>query len=496
LGNLLAAVDLQSDPALRRRAVQALGELGDPRALDLLLKIVNDPEHPLREAAAEALGHMGRSDKAEEVLHLLEDLARGNDRVAESALKGLRWFDHLEGWQLIRRRASAGDALGSTAVELLGHHDDPATRDLLLRLLAETDDPEMFEVALAAARRLWGPESLEPDYATVQNSLASDEDEVFRTLQERGDARRLLEILPRLPTEAAGRIEEILLSRQPPPLAEAQVVVAGPDATAAGVAAHLVGRAGKAASETGAALEAALRRWWEEWDRRRREEVRRGAEPGDDTSRLGAALGSLVWAAGRHNVGPQILLTVSSTRADVSFDRDLRRRAAEALASCQATAPVLAALEGLLAGDDPEVRAMAAGALARNAPSRAADVAGRVLSDRVAFNRVAVRSPLTDTLRGAAVQVHYQGMAVPHLAARNDVVGLAAVAGNRGFPEEARLGAIEGLAAAASEAAEAELVKIGQSDAEPQELRKVAWRGLRRSRRARQKARAAGAEKP
>jgi ParB family chromosome partitioning protein len=95
---------------------------------------------------------------------------------------------------------------------------------------------------------------------------------------------------------------------------------------------------------------------------------------------------------------------------------------------------------------------------------------------------------VTATLRGAAVQVHYQGVAVPHLAARNDVAGLAAVAGNRGFPEEARLGAIEGLAAAASEAAEAELVRIGQAEGEPEELRKAAWRGLRRSRRARAKA--------
>jgi ParB family chromosome partitioning protein len=50
------------------------------------------------------------------------------------------------------------------------------------------------------------------------------------------------------------------------------------------------------------------------------------------------------------------------------------------------------------------------------------------------------------------------------------------------------LGAIEGLAAACSEAAEAELVKIGRSEAEPEELRKAAWRGLRRSRRAREKA--------
>jgi ParB family chromosome partitioning protein len=44
---------------------------------------------------------------------------------------------------------------------------------------------------------------------------------------------------------------------------------------------------------------------------------------------------------------------------------------------------------------------------------------------------------------------------------------------------------VEGLAAVAREDAEAELVKIGKAEEEPEELRKAAWRGLRRSKRAR-----------
>src|SRR5262249_16319724 len=55
LSVLLAAVDLQENLEMRQRAVSALGELGDARALDLLLKIANDPEHVLRDEAAEAL---------------------------------------------------------------------------------------------------------------------------------------------------------------------------------------------------------------------------------------------------------------------------------------------------------------------------------------------------------------------------------------------------------------------------------------------------------
>src|SRR5207249_984862 len=162
-------------------------------------------------------------------------------------------------WQLIRRRAANTNAwLQSNAVELLGYNDDPATRDLLLKLLADPDNYAVFEEALASARRLWGRDSLEPDYAAVRNeNLESDElDTIIRRLQEHGDARRMLEILPRVPTETAERLKVILLSRQPLPVAEAQTVVAGPDAAAAGVAAHLLGRGGEPV--TGKAVAAAL----------------------------------------------------------------------------------------------------------------------------------------------------------------------------------------------------------------------------------------------
>src|SRR5262249_39447865 len=201
LAMLLAAVDLQQDYSLRARAVDALGELGDPRALDLLLKIVNDPEHELRHTAVEAVGRMGRSAKAHEILELLTELARGTDAVADRALCGLRWFDHPEGWQLIRRRAAEPSSpLRTTAVDLLGYHDDPATRDLLLRLLAQSPEYWLLQPVLASARRLWGEESLEPDYAVVGNMQIDPEElnTVFRRLQERGDARRMLQILPKL----------------------------------------------------------------------------------------------------------------------------------------------------------------------------------------------------------------------------------------------------------------------------------------------------------
>src|SRR5262249_2702393 len=198
-----------------------------------------DPEHALRHEAVEALGRMRRSAKVSEIRQLLEDLARGDTPVAGSALRGLRWLDHPEGWQLIRRRAADPNSdLRPDAIELLGYNDDPATPDLLLRLLAaagpavEGDPQWLLQAPLPCARRLWGADSLEPDYAAVRNPMIDpdDLDALVRRLQERGDARRLLEVLPKLSPEAAERLKGILLGRQPLPVAEAQAVVAGPDA--------------------------------------------------------------------------------------------------------------------------------------------------------------------------------------------------------------------------------------------------------------------------
>src|SRR5262249_42756652 len=147
------------------------GELGDMRALDTLLKFANEPGHALQDAAAEALGHLGRSEKGEEIFKLLERYGKGNDRLAERALRGLRWLSTHAGWQLIGKRAGDEEFIfRSAAVELLGYNDDPATRDLLLRLLSSSEDYEVMEQGVISARRLWGRDSLEPDYALLQNS--------------------------------------------------------------------------------------------------------------------------------------------------------------------------------------------------------------------------------------------------------------------------------------------------------------------------------------
>ena len=102
--------------------------------------------------------------------------------------------------------------------------------------------------------------------------------------------------------------------------------------------------------------------------------------------------------------------------------------------------------------------------------------------------------PETAMLRGALGELHYQGVALPHLIALADIEGLAAVAENASLPEATRLGAIEGLAKIPKAAAEVKLLIVARNDKEEEELRKAAWRALRRLKRSRQRIETAAGE--
>ena len=77
---------------------------------------------------------------------------------------------------------------------------------------------------------------------------------------------------------------------------------------------------------------------------------------------------------------------------------------------------------------------------------------------------------------------------MPLLVRAADTKTLAAVAVDDQLPEHTRLGAIEGLAWISRTEAEQQLAAIGGNEKLDEELRKAAWRGLRRSKRRREQA--------
>jgi len=523
LNVLMASIDFATDLEVRRGAVAALGELGDEQALDVLLKLAAEDGHALQEQAAEAIGHMGRSSRSEEVSRLLERQARGQDDLALHALKGLRWLNTRAGWQLIRRRADDPSCPSrEEVVALLGHDDDPATRDLLLRLIATLawNEGESITEAMTAARRLFGPDSPEPDYAAIRNEDAVqvlDGDEILGRVRDRGEPGRIFALLPKVSGDVRDELRRCLLDRAEPPVAEAKAALDSPDPAVAGLAARVLGRAGPRSTEAGPAIETALARWLATWEEKRTSFKSDVGGPGEGGKarywmmpypntearwfdEVGDLLGEpltgcvrdLVWASGRLGVAREAVARLVLARPDDPEYRPIRREGVLALASGGVAPGVVEALESAAMAGDPESRAIAAQAVGRLAPDRASKLAEKFLPDRVGFRRLSMGEGVRvdEALRSASRQVHYQGVVLSVLIDRGEVATLAPVAEDRSLPEATRLGAVEGLAAMGLEEAEDVLRRVGAGPGpdEEEDLRKAAWRGLRRSKRSRRKA--------
>jgi ParB family chromosome partitioning protein len=170
--------------------------------------------------------------------------------------------------------------------------------------------------------------------------------------------------------------------------------------------------------------------------------------------------------------------------------QEVRWEALAALGEGKLDKETTTVFEQAAAGADPRLRTLAVDVLARQEAKKAEKLADQVLGDQVSFRRLAAaeKVDLAAVLHKAAAQVHYQGVAIAELVARDDREGLFAVASDGKQTEAVRLGAIEGLARLADEEAEKRLAELGREEKLDEDLRKAAWRGLRRSQRARRKA--------
>lgn len=172
---LMATIDYNTDGELRRRAVLALGELGDEQAYDKLIKLASDPEHYLQDVASEALGHMGQTEHGQRIFALLSNQLQQSitdDNSDNPAivhwLNGLRWLNTLESWQKIRDYLTATtqaeayiDEPQLHAIKVLQYHPQAdstgeANRELLLKLIRTSDDEEVIETSYATAQSLFG----------------------------------------------------------------------------------------------------------------------------------------------------------------------------------------------------------------------------------------------------------------------------------------------------------------------------------------------------
>ncbi len=481
---LLSGVELISDLDLRQRAVSALGELSDPRAWDVLLRIASDDVHALQETAAEAIGHLGTSERADEIFQLLKRLARSGGTAEYGAVVGLRWLNIPAGWDLIRQRVEDTGGEFDSEVELLGYNDDPATRDLLLRLLATK---EFSPDTLQAARRLFGDDSLEPDYAALKGDYNPDDYELVcgcvRRVCETGQAKPMFALLVSNNQDVRAAIATNLLGREPLPVEAAAEALDSPHGAIVDVAAHVLGRSAK--KSAGQPLPDAFSQWMQRWNQRRQAARQHGGQAFQDLAQATAVLTRLAWAAGCCGVGKDQLVPWVSQHVDDHGFRDVRLAALQALFEFKLTKAELDVIAAQTNDGDYRIRQTAAELLARCDASRTADVLSQTLSDRLSFQRLSRvdGAPTEQVFSNAVLSTHYQPIVLPQLIAAADVPTLRETAGQADLHDTVRLGAIEGLAKIADDDAAAALVAVGTNEDNSEDIRKAAWRGLRRAKR-------------
>ena len=175
---------------------------------------------------------------------------------------------------------------------------------------------------------------------------------------------------------------------------------------------------------------------------------------------------------------------IQTNKDEASFVA-VRRAAVLALGEYKLTKAELSIVEQLIRDTDAEIRQTAAQIVANQDAGRAGELAGELLSDRAALRRVMVCKDVESSAAfvEGADHAHYQAIVLPPLVAVSQIDRLTEVAKNAELGESTRLGAIEGLARIANKSADQQLVMIGKDESTAEELRKAAWRGLRRSKR-------------
>ncbi|MCP4159147.1 MAG: hypothetical protein GY760_03660 [Deltaproteobacteria bacterium] len=476
---LLAAVDLLEEYDYRRRAVKALGLMADARAVDLLLKLAVDSEHALSEEAIEAIGHLGKTDKKDEVFVLLSKYVSGNDGISEKAVKGLRWLNTEDGWKHIRQKALDNDYYyRETAIEMLGFNNDDYTRDILLDLIKQDKDEYVIEKAVESARKQFGNESLEPDYAAVQCvDKWYDVKDSIKRINENGDPEKVLSLLHKCLDKTRTKLSSILLHAKPAPLNAAYETLSNTNEDSVAVAAHILGRDKNTDPKYADKIGSAVEFFFEKWKKTNLDYAVKKVKIKKLNS-VTKCLAKLTWVAGRYDVASDYLLEAAVYPFDINF-LDVQKAAVSSLNSTDDK--VKEVLESVLINSNDEIRKIAASKLAEIEAD-----AQIVISDRTSFMRLTGNKAPDKLIHDSASKSDYQGVVLPLLVKNNDIESLTSIMEDQNLDEEVRLGAIESLAQMKDEKAEGKLSSFADMEKD-EDIKKAVFRALRRSKRARLK---------
>jgi len=487
----LLLVAKAGEPPEQERALLALGSLGDRRALDQLLPLLDpEPDDELAKAlmptAVEALGRLLPSlqgDEANDIRTRLERLAFGTTNPSRArALTGLRYAGQIGVVERVAADRDAPDAIRIHALGQLGLALSPSSEPLLAELLSDDSYAVRLAAVAALGKLLQGDRTRLSLYA-----LGSPHDHISAPaatyLAASGDAATLVERFGSVKSaDVRKMLREGLIRRGELPRPQLEAALRGKDPRPRAEAAWIAGYGGDAARPLADAVATAVAH---------AEAGFREAQNGPRTAHEkladeGHAWRAALWAARR--VGAAGAVVVEAAAANAAGDASkaplgVRREAVEVLAAA-GSGSALATLAKLVGDSDREVRAVATAAVAATQPGSAAGlvraIGARADATTIAPLALAAWGELAKGLitepntRAWALAVSLQGKRVAEL------IALASVSGE----DPVRLAAIAALGRAGGDEALVVLERIHNSESEPDAVKLAAWKALKRLLRA------------
>jgi HEAT repeat protein len=143
-----AIVKTLDDESLAIDAANALGQIGDPQAVDGLLNLIGSSDASIRQAAVSALNSLASPPTAASVNPLLHD---PDPNVRESAVKIAGYFGYAESaGELLKLARDPDEGVRCAAIEHLPFVEDDRVLDVLVSAIKD----ETPKVRAAAARAL------------------------------------------------------------------------------------------------------------------------------------------------------------------------------------------------------------------------------------------------------------------------------------------------------------------------------------------------------
>jgi len=467
----------------RKRAVAALGELGDRRALEYLEPLLDEradlpaDDRALAPDAAEALGalvpRLTDADERQRLRDNLERLAReGRGELRWRTLSGLRRVGDERSRALLERLASDpyedGTARQRAAAEL-GQLGAVVSEPVLESLLHQRD-ASLRKAGLEALRRIYPNDATQVNLLALNSEYAEISQPAARFLARQGDPATLTQRLGVVKDQQVRQRLRRGLTRRQAFSRDALGELLRSDAAATRAeAAWIAGNSGD--RDLAGAVQAALERAANGW--RQADERHSWEQAGAEAQAWRAAL----WAARQLQLA--VAPAARAALADPRHPIAVRREAIRCLAECgdaKDSNLLLQALEDVDAG----VRAAASAALARLGGDSILQHLEQSKSVDGAALRPVLRAVLPKADGRLLASAEQRQTALPVYLEQREVAALVRRATATDAEAAIRLSAIAALGRLGGEAAQTALQGILANKSEDGTIRAIAFKSLRR----------------